>query len=66
LFNLLQFSFSLSYNGPKILLYTFFEKCSFAFYLSLLVSMVLTHTLTLCLLLCSVVLILVSLICFYF
>ena len=59
LVNILQFSFSLSYTGPK-------QKCSTAFYLSLLVSKFLIHMLTLCLLLCSLVSILVSLICFIF
>ena len=59
LVNILQFSFSLSYTGPK-------QKCSTAFYLSLLVSQFLMHMLTLCLLLCSLVSILVSLICFIF
>jgi hypothetical protein len=42
---ILQFSFSLSYTGPKILLYTSFQKCLFAFYLSLLVSRFLMHML---------------------
>ena len=54
--NILQFSFSLSYTGPKILLHTFLLKmfnCS----LSLLVSKFLMHMLTFCLLLCSLVLI---------
>jgi hypothetical protein len=37
LVNILQFSFSLSYNGPKILLYTFLSKMSIWF-LSLFVS----------------------------
>jgi hypothetical protein len=41
-----------------------FQKCSVAFYLSVLVSSLLMHMLTFCLLFCSLVLILVSLICF--
>jgi len=55
LVNILQFSFLLSYTGPKILLHTFFQKCLFAFYLSLLVSRFLMHMLKFCLLLCSLV-----------
>ena len=58
LVNILQFSFILSYTGPKILLYTFLSKMfncflslfvsvqvSDAFYLSLLVSKFLMHML---------------------
>ena len=62
----LSLSLSLFPPGPKILLYAFLSKCSIAFCLSLLVSQFLMHMLTFCLLLCSLVLILVSLICFYF
>ena len=48
--NILQFSFSLSYTGPKIFLYTLsFQKC-FVFCLSLLVSRFLMHMLKVCLL----------------
>ena len=43
-----------------------FQKCSIALYLSLLASQFLMHMLTFCLLLCSLVLILVSLICSIF
>ena len=50
LVNILQFSFSLSYTGPKILLYTFLSKM-FNFFLSLLVSKFLMHMLTFYLLL---------------
>jgi len=42
--SILQFSFSLSYTGPKILLYTFLSKL-FVFYISWLVSRFLTHVL---------------------
>jgi hypothetical protein len=38
LVNIFQFSFSLSYTGPKILLYTFLSK-KFICFLSLFVSM---------------------------
>ena len=58
LVNILQFSFSLSYTGSKILLFTFLSKM-FAFYLSLLVSRFLMHMFKFCLLFCSLVLILV-------
>ena len=37
LVNILQFTFSLSYNGPKIILYTFLSKM-FICFLSLFVS----------------------------
>jgi hypothetical protein len=49
LVNVLQFSFSWSYIGLKILLYTFLSKM-FVFYLSLLVSRFLIRMLKLCLL----------------
>ena len=45
--NILQFSFSLSYTGPKFLLYTFLSKI-IAFYLSLLVSNFLMHIFKTC------------------
>ena len=64
LVNILKFPLSLSHTGLKILQYTFISKSSFAFYLSLLVSRFLMHILTFCLLLCSLVLILISLVCF--
>jgi hypothetical protein len=54
LVNILQFSFLLSYTGPKILLYTFLSKM-FICPLSLLVSRFLMHMLKFCLLLCSLV-----------
>ena len=60
LVNILQFSFSLPYTGPKILLYTFLSKMFNCFlYISLLVSHFLMHMLTFCLLLFYLVLILV-------
>ena len=43
LVNILQFSFSLSYTGPKILLCTLVSKCLFAFCLSLFISRFLMH-----------------------
>jgi hypothetical protein len=51
LITILQFSFSLSCTGPKILLYTFLSK-TFICFLSLLVSRFLMHMLKFCLLLC--------------
>ena len=48
LVNMLKFSFSLSYTGPKILLYTFLSKM-FLFCLPLLVSRFLMHMLKFCL-----------------
>ena len=66
LVNILQFSFLLSYTGPKFFYTLSFQKCSVAFCLSLLLSKFLRHILTFCLLFCSLVLILVSSICFYF
>ena len=52
--------------GLKFFYTLSFQKCSFAFYLSLVVSRFLMRMLTFCLLLCSLVLIFVSLICLYF
>ena len=62
LVNIFQFSFSCHILGLKFLCTLSFQKCSFAFYLSLLVSRCLMHMLMFCLLF----LILASLICFYF
>jgi hypothetical protein len=53
LINILQFYFSLSYTGPKILLYTFISKM-FICFLSLFVRIQVSDPyLKFCLLLCS-------------
>jgi hypothetical protein len=56
----------LSYAGLKILLYTFLSKMFNCFLSLFVVSKFLMHMSTFCLLLCSLVLMLVSLIYFYF
>jgi len=60
-----NFLFHCHILGLKLFYTLSFQKCSIAFCLSLLVSQFLNHMLTFCLFLCSLVLILVSLICFY-
>jgi hypothetical protein len=66
LVNILQLSFHCQIMGIQFFYTLSFKKCAIAFYLSFLVSQFLIHMLTFCLLLYSLVLILGSLICFYF